>query len=124
MTSHLRQSVSGMISAAAAGALLLGVTEPVAADDNGPVEAGIAVTKVENLSEDFVHGVDVSSVLSLEESGVAFYDTAGEEADLFAVLADAGVTDVRIRVWNDPWDADDDGQSKRRPSERPEAQST
>ncbi|WP_420813859.1 glycosyl hydrolase 53 family protein, partial [Phytoactinopolyspora endophytica] len=67
------------------------------------------VEKVEGLPEDFVHGVDVSLVLSLEESGVTFYDPSGEQADLFAVLADAGVTDIRIRVWNDPWDADGNG---------------
>src|SRR5690606_32558939 len=54
-------------------------------------------------------GVDVSSVLSLEESGVVFRDSSGEVADLFDVLADHGVTDVRIRVWNDPFDADGRG---------------
>src|SRR5690606_39632300 len=65
--------------------------------------------KVEGLPDDCGDGVDVSSVLSLEASGVTVYATAGEEADLFAVLADAGVTDVRVRVWNDPWDADGNG---------------
>ncbi|PFG41940.1 endo-1,4-beta-galactanase [Isoptericola jiangsuensis] len=77
----------------------------VAADDDGPVEAGISIAKVEGLADDFDLGVDVSSVLSLEASGVVFRDTAGRPADLFDVLADAGVTDVRVRVWNDPWDA-------------------
>ena len=35
-----------------------------------------------------------------------FRDAAGSPADLFDVLADSGVTDVRVRVWNDPFDAD------------------
>src|SRR5690606_7495264 len=58
---------------------------------------------------DFVNGVDVSSVLSLEESGVVFRDDAGQPADLFEVLADHEITDVRIRVWNDPFDAAGNG---------------
>ncbi|MFD0205658.1 MULTISPECIES: glycosyl hydrolase 53 family protein [Saccharothrix] len=89
----------------AAGVL---VTPPAAAVA-GPVEAGIVVRKVENLPTDFINGVDVSSVVALEESGVVFRDTAGHPADLFAVLARAGVTDVRVRVWNDPYDAHGNG---------------
>ncbi len=92
-------------AAAAAIAIAVGVTgtAPALAAD-GPVEAGIFVDKVEGLSEGFMNGVDVSTVLSLEASGVVFRDRDGEPADLFAVLADHGVTDVRIRVWNDPYD--------------------
>jgi len=48
-------------------------------------------------------------VLSLEASGVVFRDDDGEPADLFDVLADHDVTDVRVRVWNDPFDADGNG---------------
>ncbi|NUT47996.1 MAG: hypothetical protein HOV94_11900, partial [Saccharothrix sp.] len=106
----------GLVAVSALSALLAGVVvTPVAAtaDDGpveaGPVEAGIVVRKVENLPADFVNGVDVSSVVALEESGVVFRDTAGLPADLFSVLADAGVTDVRVRVWNDPRDADGHG---------------
>ncbi len=75
----------------------------------GPVRADVFVEKVENLPEGFANGVDVSSVLSLEESGVVFRTRKGKPADLFRVLADHGVTDVRVRVWNDPWDADGNG---------------
>ena len=48
-------------------------------------------------------GVDVSSVISLEESGVRFYDRNGREQDIFLTLADAGVNTVRVRIWNDPY---------------------
>ncbi|MDD7963403.1 glycosyl hydrolase 53 family protein [Microbacterium thalli] len=100
-------------AAATAGALALGVlalpSAAVAAEDAAPVEAEISVPRVENLSAEFIGGVDVSSVLSLEESGVVFRDDSGAPADLFAVLRDAGVTDVRIRVWNDPYDANGKG---------------
>jgi len=87
--------VSGALTASAA----TGTT------DDGPVGAGIFVDKVEGLAEDFAMGVDVSTVLSLEESGVVFRDSAGQPADLFHVLADNGVNSVRVRVWNDPYDA-------------------
>ena len=70
-----------------------------------PVPAGIVVEKVANLPADFLAGVDVSTALSLEESGVVFRDAAGTPTDLFRLLADAGVNSVRVRVWNDPYDA-------------------
>jgi arabinogalactan endo-1,4-beta-galactosidase len=108
-TRNLVRAVAGAVSAAATVASTAALAVPASAEEEGPVEAGIFVDKVEGLPEDFVHGVDVSSVLSLEESGVTFYDTTGAEADLFAVLAEAGVTDVRIRVWNDPWDDEGHG---------------
>ncbi|WP_202107177.1 glycosyl hydrolase 53 family protein [Agromyces seonyuensis] len=98
----------GVGALAAALAVPLTGALPAAADD-GPVEAGIVVDKVENLPADFMNGVDVSSVLSLEESGVVFRDADGQPADLFDVLADAGITDVRVRVWNDPFDAAGNG---------------
>ena len=63
------------------------------------------VENVAELPEDFILGMDVSSVLSLEESGVKFYDFSGQEADLFQVLRDNGVTHIRVRVWNDPFDS-------------------
>ena len=82
---------------------------PAAVAATEPVDAGITVPRVENLPDDFIGGVDVSSVLSLEESGVVFRDSDGTPGDLFEILADAGVTDVRVRVWNDPFDANGNG---------------
>ncbi|MBC6493399.1 glycosyl hydrolase 53 family protein [Microbacterium sp. 4-7] len=82
---------------------------PAAVSVDGPVDAAITVPRVENLPDDFIGGVDVSSVLSLEESGVVFRDAQGAPGDLFEILADAGVTDVRVRVWNDPFDANGNG---------------
>ncbi|MET0909786.1 MAG: glycosyl hydrolase 53 family protein, partial [Ilumatobacteraceae bacterium] len=81
----------------------VGLAAPTAAAD--PVEAGIVVQKVENLPADFINGMDVSSALALEASGVVFRDATGAPADLFDVLAEDGVNTVRIRVWNDPFDA-------------------
>ncbi|PKQ25376.1 MAG: hypothetical protein CVT64_10265 [Actinobacteria bacterium HGW-Actinobacteria-4] len=102
----------GAVTAALAGsALAVGavVAVPAVASDSGPVEAGIVVHKIDDLPADFINGVDISTVLSLEESGVAFRDWDGEEADLFEILADVDVNYVRIRVWNDPFDEHGNG---------------
>ncbi|WP_194763146.1 glycosyl hydrolase 53 family protein [Microbacterium sp. UFMG61] len=96
---------------------LIGVALPASAAPSAlvssaavePVDATITVPRVENLPDGFIGGVDVSSVLSLEESGVVFRDADGTPGDLFEILADAGVTDVRVRVWNDPFDANGNG---------------
>ena len=55
------------------------------ADESGsaPIEHAkqssdtLYVKKVENLNDDFIMGADISSVLSLEKSGVKFYDYDG-----------------------------------------------
>lgn len=61
------------------------------------------------LTDEFVLGMDVSSVLALEQSGVKYYDFDGNEADVLKIYADAGIDHVRIRVWNDPYDEDGNG---------------
>lgn len=71
--------------------------------------AAIFVEKIDGLAEDFVKGMDVSSILSEEASGVHYYDENGDEADVFKILADAGINYARIRVWNDPFDKDGHG---------------
>ena len=94
---------------AVAATLLTGAlaTAPATAADPEPVEAGITVPRVEGMGADWINGVDISTVLSLEESGVSFSDFDGNEADLFEVLADAGVNWARIRVWNQPYSSTD-----------------
>ncbi len=72
-------------------------------------EPEIYVEPIEGLSEDFVRGMDISSLIAEEESGVVYYDEEGKEADLLEILADAGLNYVRVRVWNDPYDAEGNG---------------
>lgn len=69
----------------------------------------ILVPKVEGLSQDFVMGADVSSLLSQEASGVVYRNFAGEPQDMLQTLSEAGVNYVRVRVWNDPFDAQGNG---------------
>lgn len=69
-------------------------------------DAGIIVNKVENITDDFIRGVDISTYKSLIDSGVKFKDWEGNELDdagFFTLLKNAGVNYVRIRVWNDPY---------------------
>lgn len=72
-------------------------------------EPTILVPKVEMLSEDFIMGADVSSLLAQEASGVVYYNFDGEPQDLLKTLHEAGVNYVRVRVWNDPFDAEGNG---------------
>ena len=73
----------------------------------------IAVEKVNGVdSDDFMRGTDVSSFLSILNSGAKFYDYEGNELDgqgFFDLLADAGFNYIRLRVWNDPYDAEGHG---------------
>lgn len=81
-------------------------------DEDTAVDASIFVQKVEGLDEDFLGGVDVSSYITLKDSGVKFYDFDGNELDdqgFFHLLASSGVNYIRIRVWNDPYDASGNG---------------
>ncbi len=59
--------------------------------------------------QDYIYGVDASSVLVEENSGVRYYDFAGNEADVFQTLAQSGINYIRLRVWNDPYDEEGHG---------------
>ena len=67
------------------------------------------VKKVENLPGDFIFGMDASSVLAEEASGVKFRGFDGKEQDVFKTLAESGVNYIRVRVWNDPFDENGNG---------------
>ncbi|MBQ0124844.1 MAG: glycosyl hydrolase 53 family protein [Clostridiales bacterium] len=70
---------------------------------------GIYVEKVENLPKDFIMGMDASSVIAEEESGVKYYGFDGEEQDVFKTLAESGINYIRVRVWNNPFDENGNG---------------
>ena len=88
-------------------------TEPGLVNDN-PLHDLVTsdklyVEKVENLPNDFIMGMDASCVPSLEASGVKYYDYDGSEKDVYQILSENGVNYIRVRVWNDPFDADGNG---------------
>lgn len=70
-------------------------------------ESELYVEPVTGIDDSFIRGVDISSYVSLIESGAVFRDYEGkpvDEAGFFAVLREAGINWVRIRIWNDPYD--------------------
>lgn len=69
----------------------------------------IFVRKIENLPDDFIMGMDLSSIISLENSGVKFYDYEDNETDIFETLAKSGINYIRVRVWNNPYDKNGNG---------------
>ena len=66
----------------------------------------VKVNKVNGMTDEMIRGVDIGSYLALKNAGVKFYDFDGNEAPLMKVLKDAGVNWIRSRIWNDPYDAD------------------
>lgn len=78
-----------------------------------PVEGDLNIDKVENLSDDFIMGMDISSVMSEFASGVTYKDDSGNTidniTDFCAYLKSKGITHIRVRVWNNPYDSDGNG---------------
>ena len=56
-----------------------------------------------------IKGMDISSVISLEQSGAVFYGYDGKPQDIFKTLSESGVNYIRARVWNDPYDMEGNG---------------
>lgn len=77
-------------------------------DTSTYMDADINVTKVTNLSDAFIMGMDISSVISEFNSGVIYYDFEGNKIDnvnaFCQFLKKCGVTTIRVRVWNAPYD--------------------
>lgn len=55
--------------------------------------------------DDFIKGVDISTLQALEDKGIRFYED-GVETDLLDILSNHGVNYVRLRLWNNPVEAD------------------
>lgn len=72
-------------------------------------ENPISIEKVEGLSEDFLFGCDVSTLIAQENSGVIYYNEFNEEQDPLLTLVQNDVNMIRVRVWNDPYDEKGNG---------------
>ena len=87
-------------------ALIFALTLPVYASQT------LQVPQLEGAGGDFIRGMDISSLRSLLESGTVFQDFSGNALDgqgFFDLLAACGTNYIRIRVWNDPFDANGNG---------------
>ena len=52
---------------------------------------GITVQKVDGLSDDFLLGADISSLIALENSGMVYHNFNGQPQELVSLLHDAGI---------------------------------
>ncbi len=113
-------SDTGLITAVASGICTVSCTSSnnitsrcrvTVQKEDGTVDQGLYVAKVEGLqnrSEDFHMVMDASAVPSLEAAGVKYKDFDGQYKDVFEILKNNGITDIRVRVWNDPKNANGD----------------
>lgn len=87
---------------------------PDEGNTDGYVQGKLNVKKVDDLSDDFIMGLDISSVISEFNSGVTYQDFDGNEIDNISDFCkflkdDCGITHIRVRVWNDPYDSEGNG---------------
>ena len=74
--------------------------------DTGLKDQKVTIKKVKGMSESSIRGMDISSYLALKKAGVKYYDYEGNETPLLKILHDNGINYIRIRIWNDPFNAD------------------
>lgn len=64
----------------------------------------VDITPISSLEnrDDFIMGVDISSVVEVLKRGGKYYDHEGKRTSIYQLLKDSGVNYIRIRLWNDP----------------------
>jgi arabinogalactan endo-1,4-beta-galactosidase len=64
----------------------------------------VDITPIDALEnrDDFIMGVDLSSIVEVLKRGGKFYDHEGYRTSIYQLLKDAGINYIRIRLWNDP----------------------
>lgn len=87
---------------------------PDEGDTDGYIQGELNVKKVDDLSDDFIMGLDISSIISEFNSGVTYQDFEGNVIDNIGdfckfLKEDCGITHIRVRVWNDPYDGEGNG---------------
>ncbi|MBQ9274677.1 MAG: glycosyl hydrolase 53 family protein [Succinivibrio sp.] len=89
----------GISALAAAVALATGcesTTETASA--TGPISKA-------NVKSGFIKGADVSTLKEMEDAGFVYYDAQGNAKDALTILKENGFNYIRLRLWNDPYDA-------------------
>jgi arabinogalactan endo-1,4-beta-galactosidase len=56
-------------------------------------------------TDPFIKGADISTLQAIEDAGGKYYDN-GVDKDLLDILQDHGVNYIRLRIWNNPIEAD------------------
>ncbi|MBR0294334.1 MAG: glycosyl hydrolase 53 family protein [Bacilli bacterium] len=60
------------------------------------------VEEIPTIGQDFMHGMDISSMKALYDNGSKFYNKDGNEQSLIYILKDYGFNWVRVKLFNDP----------------------
>lgn len=61
------------------------------------------------LSDEFIRGMDISSLPEIEEKGGKYYDFDGKEYDALDIIKRYGVNYIRLRIWNEPKNVPESG---------------
>lgn len=69
----------------------------------------ITVDPVTGLPGDFSMGMDISTVKTVLDNGGKFYNSDGNRESIYKLLKDNGITYIRLRLWNEPYQYDTDG---------------
>ena len=69
----------------------------------------VTIKKVENVPADFIKGADISMLAEVEKHGGKYFDFDGKQKDAMQILKENGFNYIRLRLWNDPKDAEGHG---------------
>ncbi len=105
----MRKSIGKITALLLSVLLVFSACVTFSAEDGATSGGDVTVDKIEFKNSGFIKGMDVSSVIALENSGVKYKNENGEEEDLFKILSDNGVNYIRVRVWNNPYDENNNG---------------
>lgn len=76
----------------------------------------LAALPLSALAQGFARGADVSWYTEMQHDGKLFYNTAGQQTELNALMKDCGMNAIRLRVWVEPslggWCGTDDTVEK------------
>ncbi len=61
------------------------------------------------LADEFIRGMDISSLPEIEEKGGKFYDFDGKEYEGLDIIKKYGVNYIRLRIWNEPQNVPESG---------------
>lgn len=86
--------------------LAMGLSMVMAAGIAGVPNTASVAASDGTTNDEFIRGVDVSTLEMLEELGAKYYDEDGTEGDALEILNDNGANYVRLKLWVDPYDSD------------------
>lgn len=69
----------------------------------------MSILPVKSINKNFLFGMDISSLIAMEDAGFKYHGCDRKEDDLINILSRAGVNTIRVKIWNDPYDEKGNG---------------